>query len=207
MKQEQKQAVSMAPLTLWAPAGGVGLSTLAVAVALRVCERDEVERVALHVQDVARWPIVCGLLAAPDLNESDTLELEHDGSTLVLYGPAAPVDRWPATSPRVSVARGPGVGGCSVLVATNDYTRLRASVRGGVGCGSAHVCYEQSDRALSTVDVARVIDGPQVAIMPHDAIVARAADAGLLQSRMPGVLRVAADRVLEHAAPFGVVAS
>lgn len=205
MEQEQEQAVPLAPLTLWAPAGGVGLSTLAVAVALRVCERDEVERVALQVQDVARWPIVCGLLAAPDLNESDTFELEHDGGTIVLHGPAAPLDRWPATSPCVSVARGPGVGGCSVLVLTNDYTRLRVSVRGGVGRGSAHVCYQLFDRAMSSVDVARVIDGPQVAIMPHDSIVSRAADSGLLRSRMPGVLRVAADKVVDHAAVFGVV--
>jgi hypothetical protein len=75
----------------------------------------------------------------------------------------------------------------SLLVVRPCYLALRRAV----SCGmrpTAVVVVREPGRALTAADVESVVGAPVVAEVAVDAAVARAADAGLLASRLPGAL-------------------
>lgn len=97
----------------------------------------------------------------------------------------------------------------SVLVTRADFLSLRAVVQSGRS-PDAVVLIEEPGRALGRVDVENVTGAPVVAVVPIDAGVARAIDAGLLAHRQPpAILRAldtfAATLVAERVVPAEVI--
>lgn len=85
----------------------------------------------------------------------------------------------------------------SLLVVRPCYLALRRAVSCGVR-PAAVVVVREPGRALTAADVESVVGAPVVAEVPVDAAVARAADAGLLVSRLPGSLGRPLGRPLER---------
>lgn len=75
----------------------------------------------------------------------------------------------------------------SLLVTRACYLALRATI--GAPRPGEVVLIEEPGRALTASDVARVVDAPVVATVPWLPAIARAVDAGLLASRLPGSLK------------------
>lgn len=80
----------------------------------------------------------------------------------------------------------------SVLVTRADFLSLRGVVQSGPR-PDAVVLIEEPGRALGRVDVEDVTGAPVVAVVPIDAGVARAIDAGLILYRQPPVILRALD--------------
>ncbi len=80
----------------------------------------------------------------------------------------------------------PVTGEDAVLVTTLCYLALRRALTLPRLSGFRGVIVvAESGRALNVEDVAGVLNLPILAVVPHDAAIARAVDAGLLGSRLP----------------------
>ena len=72
----------------------------------------------------------------------------------------------------------------SLLVIRNCYLALHRALRAPIA-PSAVVLLEEEGRSLGPADVAHALDAPLRAVVPVDAAIARAVDAGLLSVRLP----------------------
>lgn len=79
------------------------------------------------------------------------------------------------------------VAGASLLIIRPCYLGLRRAVR-HQGCATAVVMVGEPGRALGATDIERALGVPVVAEIVWDPAIARAVDAGLLGSRLPGGL-------------------
>ena len=96
------------------------------------------------------------------------------------------------------VVDGPAPHGKTLLVTRPCYLALRAAMNLDATADAAGVVVvSEAGRALDARDVADVTGLPVVAIVPVRAEIARAVDAGILGTRLPKELEVAAAQILE----------
>lgn len=86
--------------------------------------------------------------------------------------------------------------GASLAVVRPCYLALRRAARATL-LATGVVLVSEPLRALTRQDVARTFDAPIVAEIAWDPAVARAVDAGLLATRLPGALRGPLDRLVD----------
>jgi hypothetical protein len=85
--------------------------------------------------------------------------------------------------------RVPEVEGVNLLVTNSCYLAMRNAVVLSPKIDSV-IFFDEPNRALSKVDVTKTLDKPIVWHIKHDPAIARAVDAGLLATRLPGGLRL-----------------
>lgn len=117
--------------------------------------------------------------------------LSADQSTLAterlfeaVSGRAVVVDAGPPSPLANELASGSTV---SLLVLRPCYLALRSAMAAPVR-PSAVVLVEEDKRSLDAVDIEEVLGVPVRAVVPWDPAIARSVDAGLLGSRLPGML-------------------
>jgi hypothetical protein len=167
-------------INLTSAKGGQGTSVVACALALAAAGRGL--RVRLEGEDRDALEAILGMgpgggVVLPGLALGDANGYEFD----------------------VVVKDGPGEDGISLLVTRGCYLALRRAVRQPVRPAGV-VLVEEPGRALGANEVAEVIGAPIVARVPVRPAIARAVDAGVLASRLPAALDLAAGSILDFAA-------
>lgn len=201
----------------WSVKGGVGVSVVSAALALALAENAEDPVVLVDLAgDSAHVLGHQGSLDRPGVGEwlatalpasalgglvepvTPRLSLLSRGLTVDGAAPGrtgqlgAWLEQWPGD---VVVDLGNNSGLRSALLATADrsllilrlcYLGIRAAVAAPRPDGV--IVVEEAGRALTSADVASVLNVPVVARLPHDPTISRAVDAGLLASRPPRLL-------------------
>jgi hypothetical protein len=166
----------MERINLTSAKGGQGTSVTACAVALAAAGRGL--RVRLDGEDpdaleaILGGGVVLPGLVLGDANGHDFDLVVHDGA---------------------------GQEGITLLVTRGCYLALRRAVRQTTRPAGV-VLLEEPGRALGANEVAEVIGAPIVARVPVRPAIARAVDAGVLATRLPGALQIAAGTILDFAA-------
>lgn len=151
--------------------GGVGTSTIAVALAIATGGT----AVAVTIDGAADLRAIAGMNQEPDIAVNF-----GDGPNVVDLGSTLPDER--PDGILVAVVRGPDYVGLRRLL--NFPESLRPD---GV------IVVTEPGRALNAADVEATTSLPVLADIPWDPAVARAVDAGLLMSRMPRSIAGLAD--------------
>ena len=210
----------------WSVKGGVGVSVISAAIALSLAERAEDPVVLVDLSGdsahvlgyqgsldhpgVGEWlatalpAAALGGLVEPVTPRLSLLSRGHpvDGATPGRTGElGAWLAQWPGD---VVVDLGTNCHQRGTLLTTTDrsllivrlcYLGIRAAVAAPRPDGV--IVVEEAGRALTSVDVASVLDVPVVARVPYDPTISRAVDAGLLASRPPRLLSRALRPVLD----------
>ena len=216
----------------WSVKGGVGVSVISAAIALSLAERAEDPVVLVDLSGdsahvlgyqgsldhpgVGEWlatalpAAALGGLVEPVTPRLSLLSRGHavDGATPGRTGElGAWLAQWPGD---VVVDLGTNRHQRGTLLTTTDrsllivrlcYLGIRAAVAAPRPDGV--IVVEEAGRALTSVDVASVLDVPVVARVPYDPTISRAVDAGLLASRPPRLLSRALRPVLDSVGGIG----
>lgn len=197
----------------WSVKGGSGTTVVAAALSLLLCRTNPTLLVDLHGDAPGALgmpepagPGVADWLASPTSGADALLRLAvpaRDGLDVLPCGnlaTPAPTTRWWALGEAlqghghtVVVDAGLGAphaallpeGTHSLLVVRPCYLAIRRAVTAEAR-PTGIVLVSEPGRALGARDVERSVGAPVVAEVPYDPTVARAVDAGLLATRLPG---------------------
>lgn len=170
--------------------GGVGATTVAAVLALELSREDGPLVTAVDWTGTGDLAAVLGVVVPVGA------ELVQVRPGLVLGWPESPatlagdvvIDA--GTDP-ASVLQTVDPAPCvSVRVVRDDYLSLRHIAEDGPRCDRL-VCMTRLGAALRPVDVEHVAGHRVDVVLPVDPIIARAVDAGLLSTRLPGVVMAA----------------
>lgn len=166
--------------------GGVGTTTVALAIAIRLAERDGVA-VAFQPAD---WFAAKSILAMKE--DQDELKLKNGGSIVFdaegQFAPIAAHAVWESYAFASDSA-------LTVWVGRNDYLSAKSLTRKVAEADEPAqlLLIAEKDRVLRERDFADLCGDWGILETPHDPAVARAYDAGVLQYKMPRMFANAID--------------
>lgn len=204
----------MAVITCWSLKGGSGTTVVAAGLALAgpgavLVDLDGELPAALGMAEPPGQGLSEWLASEAPPSAVGDLAVAIDRRTSIVPRGADPIDRehrrWPALTdwmaadrrlfvidagtgiPPEALVSAPRQGVRNVLVTRPCYLSLRRLQSSAVRPGAV-VLLAERDRALGARDVAHSAGAPVLAQVPDDPAIARAVDAGLLASRLPGSL-------------------
>lgn len=189
-------------ISIYAHKGGVGVTTVAAALALVEAQRRFSADPVTILAERAEIEDLCATLgAAQPLDGPDGQPQPHEVGQLTLYDLRC--SSLLATPPDIIVGYRGGPGVTRYVVTRCCYLAARAEsqTRRHEDRADGLIVIVEPGRSLSSATVGQATGVPVVAEIPWDPAVARAIDAGLLAARLPASLArpLGAIRPKEHA--------
>lgn len=183
-------------ISIYAHKGGVGVTTVAAALALVEAQRRFSDDTVTILAERAEIEDLCSVLGAPQPTDGP-----HEVGRLTLYDLRC--SSLLTTPPDIIVGYRGGPGVTRYVVTRCCYLAARAEsqTRRHEDRADGLIVIVEPGRSLSSATVGQATGVPVVAEIPWDPAVARAMDAGLLAARLPASLArpLGAIRPKEHA--------